>query len=115
MIKNLLLFFILCISTLKTNTYAVEQLNIDGEIVEKYLWQDLTTLLAVYDKDDNLVQRFEYAEDRVPTSVTFYHDRNTPTNDKKDGLWTYKYGGSHTETYIFVDGLLNGKYTYESY
>ena len=33
-----------------------------GEVVEKYLWADLTTLLAVYDADDNLVQRFEYTQ-----------------------------------------------------
>jgi len=27
---------------------------INGEVVEKYLWANLTTLLAIYDKDDNL-------------------------------------------------------------
>jgi RHS repeat-associated protein len=43
---------------------------IDGEVVEKYLWADLTTLLAIYDANDNLKQRFEYANDRVPTSMT---------------------------------------------
>ena len=43
---------------------------IDGQIVEKYLWADLTTLLAVYDDNDNLVQRFEYAEQRMPLSMT---------------------------------------------
>jgi len=43
--------------------------KVNGNIVEKYLWRDLTTLLAVYDSDDNLVQRFEYADDRVPYAV----------------------------------------------
>jgi len=43
---------------------------INGEIVEKYLWANLTTLLAIYDKDDNLVQRFEYADQRMPISMT---------------------------------------------
>jgi len=31
---------------------------------------DLTTLLAVYDANDNLVQRFEYADSRMPVSMT---------------------------------------------
>ena len=39
-------------------------------MVEKYLWANLTTLLAIYDKDDNLIQRFEYADQRVPISIT---------------------------------------------
>ncbi len=42
----------------------------DGQIVEKYLWADLTTLLAIYDKDDNLIQRFKYADNRMPISMT---------------------------------------------
>jgi hypothetical protein len=29
---------------------------IDGQVVEKYLWLNKTTLLATYDRDDNLVQ-----------------------------------------------------------
>ena len=44
--------------------------EINGTTVEKYLWQDLTTLLAVYDKDNNLVQRFEYADGRMPVAMT---------------------------------------------
>jgi hypothetical protein len=44
--------------------------KVDGEITQKYLWQDLTTLLAIYDKDDNLIQRFEYADSRMPISLT---------------------------------------------
>ncbi|MDQ7084625.1 MAG: hypothetical protein Q9M36_06705 [Sulfurovum sp.] len=43
---------------------------INGEITEKYLWANLTTLLAIYDKDDNLIQRFEYADQRMPNSMT---------------------------------------------
>ena len=34
--------------------------------MDKYLWLNLTTLLAVYDKDNNLLQRFEYADGRMP-------------------------------------------------
>jgi hypothetical protein len=44
--------------------------KVNSEIVEKYLWANLTTLLAVYDKDDNLIQRFEYADNRMPISMT---------------------------------------------
>jgi len=60
----------------KTITYKQNALNqrvaklVDGQVVEKYLWKDLTTLLAIYDKDDNLKQRFEYADQRMPISMT---------------------------------------------
>jgi len=43
---------------------------IEGEVVERYLWQDLTTLLAVYDGQNNLKQRFEYTVGHTPTSFT---------------------------------------------
>ena len=39
---------------------------INGDVVEKYLWLNLTTLLATYDKDDNLITRYTYANERVP-------------------------------------------------
>ncbi|UFS62754.1 polymorphic toxin type 33 domain-containing protein [Sulfurimonas sp. HSL-3221] len=44
--------------------------KINGQIVEKYLWKDLTTLLAVYDGNDNLISRFEYAAGRMPYKMT---------------------------------------------
>ena len=44
--------------------------SIDGQVVEKYLWANLTTLLATYDANDNLVQRFEYADQRMPVAMT---------------------------------------------
>ena len=44
--------------------------RIDGMIVEKYLWQGMTRLLAVYDGSDNLIQRFEYADGRMPVAMT---------------------------------------------
>jgi len=51
--------------------------KVDGVIVEKYLWQGLTRLLAIYDGSDNLLMRFEYADSRMPVSmnaegVTYY-------------------------------------------
>ena len=60
----------------KTITYKHNALNqraaklVNGQVVEKYLWKDLTTLLAIYDKDDNLKQRFEYADQRMSISMT---------------------------------------------
>jgi len=45
--------------------------KVNGVITEKYLWADLTTLLAVYDGNDNLVQRFEYAGSRMPVAMTY--------------------------------------------
>jgi len=57
-------------------TYKHNALNqrvaklVDGVIVEKYLWANLTTLLAVYDGSDTLIQRFEYADQRMPISMT---------------------------------------------
>jgi RHS repeat-associated protein len=44
--------------------------KVDGVIVEKYLWQGLTHLLAVYDGSDNLLMRFEYADGRMPMAMT---------------------------------------------
>jgi len=44
--------------------------KVDGVITEKYLWQGLTRLLAVYDGSDNLAMRFEYADARMPVAMT---------------------------------------------
>jgi len=44
--------------------------KVDGIIVDKYLWQGLTRLLAVYDGSDNLIMRLEYADGRMPVSMT---------------------------------------------
>ena len=38
--------------------------------MEKYLWSGRTTLLAVYDGSDKLLQRFAYADDRMPVAMT---------------------------------------------
>ena len=43
--------------------------KVNGAIEEKYLWNGLTQLLAVYDGSDNLVMRFEYADARMPFSM----------------------------------------------
>ncbi len=44
--------------------------KVDGVVVEKYLWQGLTQLLAVYDGSTNLIMRFEYADGRTPVAMT---------------------------------------------
>ena len=60
----------------KTITYKHNANNqrvaklVNGTVVEKYLWADLTTLLAIYDANDNLIQRFEYVNDRMPVAMT---------------------------------------------
>jgi len=63
-----------------TPTKAIEYLHnannqrvsklINGQVEEKYLWANLTTLLAIYDANNNLKQRFEYANNRMPISMT---------------------------------------------
>jgi RHS repeat-associated protein len=44
--------------------------RVDGVVVEKYLWQGRTRLLAVYDGAENLIQRFAYADGRMPVAMT---------------------------------------------
>ncbi|MBB5347171.1 carboxypeptidase regulatory-like domain-containing protein [Desulfoprunum benzoelyticum] len=44
--------------------------QVNGATVEKYLWSGRTTLLAVYDGNDTLRQRFHYADDRMPLAMT---------------------------------------------
>jgi RHS repeat-associated protein len=45
--------------------------RVNGTITEKYLWKDAITLLAVYDASDNLLMRFNYADGRMPVSMTY--------------------------------------------
>jgi len=45
--------------------------RVNGTITEKYLWQGAITLVAVYDGSDNLLQRFEYPDGRMPASMVF--------------------------------------------
>ena len=42
---------------------------VNGVTTEKYLWQGLTRLLAIYDGSDNLMTRFEYADGRMPVAM----------------------------------------------
>lgn len=42
----------------------------NGSVTEKYLWQGMTRLLAVYDGSGNLPMRFQYADGRMPVAMT---------------------------------------------
>jgi len=45
--------------------------KVNGVITEKYLWADFTTLLAVYDGNDNLKIRFSYIDERMPYKMDY--------------------------------------------
>ena len=61
---------------------------IDGQVVEKYLWGNLTTLLAVYDANDNLLQRFEYAAPQGHFLASSRHQR-MPVSMSSNGMKYY--------------------------
>ncbi|GAB7078883.1 RHS repeat domain-containing protein [Megalodesulfovibrio paquesii] len=42
---------------------------VNGEVTEKYLWLGRTRLLAIFDNNDNVLQRFLYAEGRMPLAM----------------------------------------------
>ena len=43
--------------------------KVNGVVVEKYLWQGMTRLLAVYDGNNTLLMRFEYTDERMPVAM----------------------------------------------
>ena len=43
--------------------------RVNGVVVEKYLWSGRISLMAVYDGNDNLISRFNYADARMPQSM----------------------------------------------
>ncbi len=45
--------------------------RINGTIAEKYLWSGRIRLMAVYDANDRLIMRFNYADERVPYSMEY--------------------------------------------
>ncbi len=62
--------------------------KINGTIVEKYLWQGMTRLLAVYDGNNALVMRFEYADARMPFAMTMGSTTYFLTYDQVGSLRT---------------------------
>ncbi|MDF1526842.1 MAG: hypothetical protein RRA15_13235 [bacterium] len=57
--------------------------------MEKYLWQ-AATLLAVLDPSGTVVQRFEYADRRMPVSMTYQGGVYYFGYDPATGKWTAK-------------------------
>ncbi|MBI4764608.1 MAG: carboxypeptidase regulatory-like domain-containing protein [Deltaproteobacteria bacterium] len=60
--------------------------RMNGAITEKYLWKDTITLLAVYDASDNLLMRFNYADGRMPVSITHNGSTYYPVYDQVGSL-----------------------------
>ena len=60
--------------------------KINGTITEKYLWQGLTRLLAIYDGHDNLLMRFEYADGRMPAAMIRAGERYSLVYDQVGSL-----------------------------
>ncbi len=56
--------------------------KVNGIPSEKYLWEGLTRLLAVYDGNNNLLMRFEYADGRMPVAMTKAGVRYYPAYDQ---------------------------------
>jgi len=60
--------------------------KVNGSVTEKYLWQGLTRLLAVFDGTDNLIMRFEYADARMPVAMTMNSSTYYLTYDQVGSL-----------------------------
>jgi len=45
--------------------------KVNGIIIERYLWKDLTTLLAVFNGDGSKKVQLHYSDARVPVQVTY--------------------------------------------
>lgn len=60
--------------------------KVNGKITEKYLWEGQTRLLAIYDGSGNLLMRFNYADGRMPYSMTWGGDTYYLTYDQVGSL-----------------------------
>ncbi len=81
--------------------------KINGAVTEKYLWQGQTTLLAVYDGADTLLMRFDYANDRVPVSMTKDGATYYLSHDHLGSLRLVADGFGNTVTRIEYDSFGN--------
>jgi RHS repeat-associated protein len=81
--------------------------RINGVIVEKYLWLGLTKLLAVYDGSDNLIQRFEYADGRMPVAMTMAGVRYFLAYDQVGSLRAVTDGAGNIVKQIDYDSFGN--------
>jgi len=60
--------------------------KVNNAITEKYLWEGQTRLLAIYDGSDNLIMRFNYADGRMPYSMTYGKNTYYLTYDQVGSL-----------------------------
>jgi RHS repeat-associated protein len=81
--------------------------KINGNITEKYLWQGMTRLLAVYDGNDNLHMRFEYADDRMPVAMTQAGIRYYLAYDQVGSLRTVAVGTGNVVKEMTYDSFGN--------
>jgi RHS repeat-associated protein len=82
--------------------------KVDSVIVEKYLWQGLTRLLAVYDGSDNLLMRFEYADGRMPVAMTSGSSTYYLTYDQVGSLRVVADASGNVVKKIDYDSFGNG-------
>jgi len=80
---------------------------VDGLVVEKYLWQGLTKLLSVFDGADNLIQRFEYADERMPVAMTMGGSRYFFSYDQVGSLRAVVDGAGNVLKLIEYDSFGN--------
>jgi RHS repeat-associated protein len=81
--------------------------KVNGTIVEKYLWQGLTRLLAVYDGSNSLLMRFEYADGRLPVAMTIGGSTYYLTYDQVGSLRVVADSAGHMVKRIDYDSFGN--------
>ena len=79
----------------------------NGVLVEKYQWQGLTRLLAVYDGNDNLLTRFDYADGRMPLSMTRFGIKYYLAYDQVGSLKAVADGAGNVVKNIIYDAFGN--------
>jgi RHS repeat-associated protein len=92
--------------TIKPHDQRVAKL-IDGEITEKYLWENLTTLLAIYNPDDSLKKRFEYATQRMPMAMSMGREKYYLHYDQVGSLRAISDNSHHIIKEITYDSFGN--------
>jgi RHS repeat-associated protein len=81
--------------------------KVNGITVEKYLWQGLTRLLALYDGSNNLLMRFEYADARTPIAMTMGDSTYYLTHDQVGSLRVVADAASNVVKRIDYDSFGN--------
>ena len=79
--------------------------KINGTTIEKYLWLGMTRLLAVFDGNNDLIMRFEYADARIPLAMTVGGVRYFLTYDQVGSL----------RAVANADGLVVKRISYDSF